>query len=88
MRQIMSEIRALTVLDETELYAAAKNLRAPLELVQMVARTGELPVPNFSAGGIATPADAAEFYRQACDFKRTALTRPNVVEPVSFWEIA
>jgi pyridoxal 5'-phosphate synthase pdxS subunit len=59
MRQIVSEMRALTVLDEAELYAAAKNLRAPLELVQMVARTGELPVPNFSAGGIATPADAA-----------------------------
>ena len=59
MRQIVSEMRALTVLDEQELYAAAKNLRAPLELVQMVAKTGELPVPNFSAGGIATPADAA-----------------------------
>ena len=59
MRQIVSEMKALTVLDEAELYAAAKNLRAPLELVQMVARTGELPVPNFSAGGIATPADAA-----------------------------
>ena len=55
MRQIMSEIRALTVLDEQELYAAAKNLKAPLELVQLVARTGQLPVPNFSAGGIATP---------------------------------
>ena len=59
MRQIVSEIRALTVLDGSELYAAAKTLRAPLELVEMVARTGELPVPNFSAGGIATPADAA-----------------------------
>jgi pyridoxal 5'-phosphate synthase pdxS subunit len=59
IRQIVSEMRALTVLDEHELYAAAKNLRAPLELVQMVAKTGELPVPNFSAGGIATPADAA-----------------------------
>ena len=59
MRKITSEMRALTVLDEAELYAAAKELRAPLELVQMVARTGELPVPNFSAGGIATPADAA-----------------------------
>ena len=59
MRQIVSEMKALTVLDAAELYAAAKNLRAPLELVQMVARTGELPVPNFSAGGIATPADAA-----------------------------
>ncbi len=59
MRQIVSEMRALTVLDEQELYAAAKNLRAPFELVQMVAKTGQLPVPNFSAGGIATPADAA-----------------------------
>ena len=59
MRQIMSEIKALTVLDEQELYATAKNLRAPLELVRQVAKTGTLPVPNFSAGGIATPADAA-----------------------------
>ena len=59
MRQITSEIRALTVLDDTELYAAAKNLRAPYEIVKLVAQTGHLPVPNFSAGGIATPADAA-----------------------------
>jgi pyridoxal 5'-phosphate synthase pdxS subunit len=59
MRRITSEMKALTVLDDQELYAAAKELRAPLELVQMVARSGQLPVPNFSAGGIATPADAA-----------------------------
>ena len=59
MRKITSEIKALTVLTGQELYAAAKNLQAPLELVQMVAKTGQLPVPNFSAGGIATPADAA-----------------------------
>jgi pyridoxal 5'-phosphate synthase pdxS subunit len=59
MRQITSEIKALTVLSEQELYAAAKNLRAPYELVVSVARAGKLPVPNFSAGGIATPADAA-----------------------------
>jgi pyridoxal 5'-phosphate synthase pdxS subunit len=59
MRQITSEMKALTVLSEQELYAAAKNLRAPYELVAMVAKTGKLPVPNFSAGGIATPADAA-----------------------------
>jgi pyridoxal 5'-phosphate synthase pdxS subunit len=59
MRQITSEMKALTVLSDQELYAAAKNLRAPYELVVMVARTGKLPVPNFSAGGIATPADAA-----------------------------
>jgi len=48
-----------TVLGEEELYAAAKEHRAPYELVRMVAKTGKLPVPNFSAGGIATPADAA-----------------------------
>ncbi len=59
MRTIVSEIRALTVLGEEELYTAAKNLQAPYELVRMVAKAGKLPVPNFSAGGIATPADAA-----------------------------
>src|SRR5437899_7753026 len=59
MRQIMSEMRELTVLREEELYARAKDLQAPLELVRMVAKAGKLPVPNFSAGGIATPADAA-----------------------------
>ena len=59
MRQITSEMRALTVLGDEELYAAAKNLQAPYELVRMVAKAGRLPVPNFSAGGIATPADAS-----------------------------
>jgi pyridoxal 5'-phosphate synthase pdxS subunit len=59
MRTIVREMKALTVLDETELYAAAKNLQAPYELVRLVAQAGKLPVPNFSAGGIATPADAA-----------------------------
>ncbi|MFB3917681.1 MAG: pyridoxal 5'-phosphate synthase lyase subunit PdxS [Terriglobales bacterium] len=59
MRQIMSEMRALTVMREEELYAAAKEHQAPYELVRMVAKTGKLPVPNFSAGGIATPADAS-----------------------------
>lgn len=59
MRQIVGEIRALTVLGEEELYVAARDHRAPYELVRMVAKTGKLPVPNFSAGGIATPADAA-----------------------------
>jgi pyridoxal 5'-phosphate synthase pdxS subunit len=44
---------------EEELYAQAKELRAPYEIVRMVAKTGKLPVPNFSAGGIATPADAS-----------------------------
>jgi pyridoxal 5'-phosphate synthase pdxS subunit len=59
MRQITREMRALTVLSQQELYAAAKEHQAPYELVRMVAQAGKLPVPNFSAGGIATPADAA-----------------------------
>jgi len=59
MRQIVLEMKALTVLSDQELYAAAKEHRAPYELVRMVAKAGKLPVPNFSAGGIATPADAA-----------------------------
>ncbi|MGH9596310.1 MAG: pyridoxal 5'-phosphate synthase lyase subunit PdxS [Edaphobacter sp.] len=59
MRQIVREIKALTVLGDEELYNAAKVHSAPYELVKMVAKAGKLPVPNFSAGGIATPADAA-----------------------------
>jgi len=59
MRQIVKDIRALTVLQPEELYATAKDLGAPYELVRIVAENGKLPVPNFSAGGIATPADAA-----------------------------
>jgi pyridoxal 5'-phosphate synthase pdxS subunit len=59
MRTIMGQIRHLQTLDEDELYVAAKELPAPLELVKWVAQNGKLPVVNFSAGGIATPADAA-----------------------------
>ena len=59
MRQIVKDIRALTVLGEDELFAAAKEHGASIDLVRLVAKTGKLPVPNFSAGGIATPADAA-----------------------------
>ena len=59
MRAIVGEMRRLTTLRGDELTRAAKDLGAPLELVSEVARTGSLPVPNFSAGGIATPADAA-----------------------------
>lgn len=59
MRTIMSEIRAVTGAREDELYVWAKNLQAPFELVREVHLLGRLPVPNFSAGGIATPADAA-----------------------------
>ena len=59
MRTIVSEMRRLTTLRGDELVHAAKDLAAPLELVREVAQKGKLPVPNFSAGGIATPADAA-----------------------------
>ena len=59
MRTIVREMKQLTVLGEEELYNRAKELAAPYELVRLVASTGTLPVPNFSAGGIATPADAA-----------------------------
>jgi pyridoxal 5'-phosphate synthase pdxS subunit len=59
IRTIVKEMKQLTVLGKEELVAEAKKLQAPLELVQSVAETGKLPVPNFSAGGIATPADAA-----------------------------
>jgi pyridoxal 5'-phosphate synthase pdxS subunit len=59
MRQIRGDIRRLSTLDETELFAAAKELRAPYDLVNEVAGAGKLPVVLFTAGGIATPADAA-----------------------------
>ena len=59
IRQVMDDIRRLTVLPEEELMAAAKDLGAPYELVVEVAKTGKLPVPNFAAGGVATPADAS-----------------------------
>ena len=59
MRTIVREMRQLTVLSEDELMAEAKKHQAPLELIQYVHQNGKLPVPNFSAGGIATPADAA-----------------------------
>jgi len=59
LRQVMGDIRALTVLPPEELPARAKELRAPVDLVRHVAQHGKLPVPNFAAGGVATPADAA-----------------------------
>ncbi len=59
MRLIQKEIRELQSRRPDELFAEAKRLQAPLELVQYVAEHGKLPVPNFAAGGIATPADAA-----------------------------
>ena len=59
MRSVMSGIRRLTTLGPEELMTEAKDLGAPYELVKLVAETGKLPVPNFAAGGVATPADAA-----------------------------
>jgi pyridoxal 5'-phosphate synthase pdxS subunit len=59
MRSVTSEMRRLATLRPEELVRAAKDLGAPYELVKLVAETGKLPVPNFAAGGVATPADAA-----------------------------
>jgi len=63
MRAIMDGIRRLQALPEEELMSEAKNLGAPYELVREIAGTGKLPVVNFSAGGVATPADAALMMR-------------------------
>jgi len=59
MRSIRTAIRHLTILEEDELFVAAKELQAPYDIVRDVARNGKLPVPLFCAGGIATPADAS-----------------------------
>jgi pyridoxal 5'-phosphate synthase pdxS subunit len=59
LRSILGDIRAITQADSAELYGWAKQLQAPVTLVQEIAETGELPVPLFCAGGIATPADAS-----------------------------
>jgi pyridoxal 5'-phosphate synthase pdxS subunit len=67
MRLMTSQIRRLTTLDPDELMNAAKELRAPYDLVVEVAETGALPVVNFAAGGIATPADAALMMQLGCD---------------------
>ncbi len=59
MRTIVSQMKRLTTLGQEELVRESKELGSPLELVSWVAKNGKLPVPNFSAGGVATPADAA-----------------------------
>ncbi len=59
LREINSQLRALTVMTEDEMYGFAKEHQVSVEIVRMVAKTGKLPVPNFAAGGVATPADAA-----------------------------
>ncbi len=58
LRKMMSQMRRLTILGQEELVTEAKELGAPLSFVQIVAKTGKLPVPNFAAGGVSTPADA------------------------------
>jgi pyridoxal 5'-phosphate synthase pdxS subunit len=67
MRAITGAVRRLAGLDEAELYAAAKDLRAPYELVAEVANDGRLPVVMFTAGGLATPADAAMMMQLGAD---------------------
>jgi len=67
MRTIGGEIRRLTSMREDELYVAAKELQAPYALVKEVAETGKLPVVLFTAGGIATPADAALMMQMGAD---------------------
>lgn len=59
MRTVQTQIKTLTILNEEELMARSKELGAPFSIVQKIAKTGILPVPNFAAGGIATPADAS-----------------------------
>lgn len=67
MRAVMGEIRRLSSMSDEELYRAAKELQAPYELVAWVAKNGRLPVVNFAAGGIATPADAALMMQLGAD---------------------
>ncbi len=59
MRTIQAQMKNLTIMDHSELMATAKELGAPFSLIEIVAKIGKLPVPNFAAGGIATPADAS-----------------------------
>jgi len=67
MRTVMAEIRRLTTMPKEELMTAAKEMGAPYDLVLYVAEHGKLPVVNFAAGGIATPADAALMMQLGCD---------------------
>ncbi|THH33890.1 hypothetical protein EUX98_g296 [Antrodiella citrinella] len=66
-RSVMSEIRKASVMSEEELYAYAKDIQAPFHLLKETARLKRLPVVNFAAGGIATPADAALMMQLGCD---------------------
>jgi pyridoxal 5'-phosphate synthase pdxS subunit len=98
MRTIMAEIRQVHSSREDELFVLAKELQAPLEMVKIVHETGRLPVPNFSAGGIATPADAALMMKLGAEtvfvgsgiFKSgdPALRAKAIVESVLFYKDA
>lgn len=66
MRKMNSEIAKLTSMREDELFEAAKNLQVPFELVKFVHNNGKLPVVNFAAGGVATPADAGSYDAARC----------------------
>ena len=67
MRSILGDMKRLQAMDEDELYAAAKEHRAPYDLVKLVAEQGRLPVVTFTAGGLATPADAAMMMQLGAD---------------------
>jgi pyridoxal 5'-phosphate synthase pdxS subunit len=67
MRQMTNEIRTLSRLAPEQLMSAARDMGAPFDLVQEIAETGKLPVVNFAAGGLATPADAALMMQLGCD---------------------
>ena len=96
MRQITSDIRALSTMSPEELMRAARDLQAPFDLVQEVAKNGKLPVVNFAAGGLATPADAALMMQLGCDgvfvgsgiFKSgdPALRAKAIVEATTFYQ--
>lgn len=96
MRQITSDIRALSTMGSEELMRAARDLQAPFDLVQEVAKNGKLPVVNFAAGGLATPADAALMMQLGCDgvfvgsgiFKSgdPALRAKAIVEATTFYQ--
>jgi pyridoxal 5'-phosphate synthase pdxS subunit len=98
LRLITSDIRRLTQLRPEELMRTAKELGAPYELVRQIAETGSLPVPNFAAGGVATPADAALMMALGAEavfvgsgiFKSgdPASTAAMIVKAVTHWEDA
>ena len=77
MRDIMNEIHRIATLNHDQLMAAARDNQAPFALVEQVAKIGRLPVPNFSAGGIATPADVALVMQLLCSYT-------NVIQMYSF----